>query len=256
MKYTIDCTTHRIAVESSQGCREFSLYSPEALEILTELWVTVGWTARDSYQFTWAGRPIIQLPHDVLRYQELIWRLQPDVILETGVAHGGSLMLAASLCKAMDKGRVIGVDIAVRPESRLAIERHSLSGWITLIEGSSIDPGVVAQVKQKIAPEESVLVLLDSNHSKNHVAEELRAYAPLVTGGSYIIAADGIMRNLAGLPGARDDWDSNNPYEAVREFAAAHSEFQWEEPQPLFNESRGGSHPSYWAGGFLKRLPS
>lgn len=257
MKYIIDCVAKRILVERSEGgSREISRYSPEALEIATGLWLTIGWTVRDSYRFTWAGRPIIQLPHDVLRYQELIWSVRPDVIVETGVAHGGSLVLAASVCKMMGKGRVIGVDVEIRPANRRAIESHHLSASITLVEGSSVDPEVVAQVKQKIGPGESVLVLLDSNHSKKHVAAELKAYSPLVTAGSYIIAADGIMRDLAGLPGANDDWDWNNPYEAAREFAANHPEFQWEDPQPVFNESRSGSQPSYWHGGFLKRLSS
>jgi cephalosporin hydroxylase len=256
MKYSIDADSKQMTIEDEAGCRDLDLFSAEALEILTRLWVTVGWAARDSYQFTWAGRPIIQLPHDIVRYQELLWRLRPDVIVETGVAHGGSLMLAASLCKLIGNGRVIGVDIEIRPMNREAIECHSLSPWITLIEGSSIHPDVVQRVRELIAPDESVLVLLDSNHSRRHVTAELEAYAPLVTAGSYIVAADGIMRDLAGFPGAKDDWDSNNPYEAVRQFASTHTEFRMEEPQPLFDESRGGSRPTYWPGGYLKRLPN
>jgi cephalosporin hydroxylase len=256
MKYTIEPARNRLTIEQGEGERsELELFSGAALEILTRLWVTVGWAARDSYQFTWLGQPIIQLPHDVLRYQELIWQLRPDVIVESGVAHGGSLLLSASLCKLIGKGRVIGVDIEIRPNNRAAIEAHSLSGLITLIEGSSIDPEVVQRVVHQIGRGETVLVVLDSNHSKAHVAAELDAYSPLVSPGSYLIVADGIMRELGGVPGAQADWTWNNPYDAAQEFLAAHSEFRAEEPQPRFDESRGGSRPTYWPGGYLKRLP-
>jgi cephalosporin hydroxylase len=257
MKYTTDDCSNRLTIEPREGERnELALYSPEALEILARLWLTVGWTARDSYQFTWAGQPIIQLPHDILRYQELIWQLRPDVIVETGVAHGGSVLLSASLCKLIGKGRVIGVDIEIRPANRASIEAHSLSDLITLIEGNSIDPSVVRLVFDRIRPGESVLVLLDSNHSKAHVGAELEAYSPLVSPGSYIIAADGIMRELARVPGGSADWTWNNPYDAIREFLAVHPQFRAADPPPVFDESRGGSRLTYWPGGFLKRLPS
>lgn len=257
MRYTIDDACNRLTVEHGEGeRRDLELYSPAALEILTRLWVTVGWSARDSYRFTWAGQPIIQLPHDVLRYQELIWQLRPNVIVETGVAHGGSLLLSASLCRLIGKGRVVGVDIEIRTGNRAAIEAHGLSGLITLIEGSSIDSEVVRQVGDRISPGEAVLVLLDSNHSKAHVAAELEAYSPLVSPGSYIIVADGIMRELGNVPGGKAEWAWNNPYAATEEFLAIHPEFRREEPRALFDESRGGSRPTYWPGGYLRRLPS
>ncbi len=256
MKCVIDTGSKRLTIEDGAERRDLDLFSGEALKILTNLWVTAGWAARDSYQFTWAGRPIIQLPHDILRYQELLWHLRPDVIVETGVAHGGSLVLSASLCQLIGKGRVIGVDIEIRPANRAAIEAHTLSHRIALIEGSSADPAVAARVRAMVMPGETVLVLLDSNHTKAHVAAELEAYSPLVTAGSYLVVADGIMRELAGVPGGKPDWTWNNPHEAVNSFLAAHPEFRREEPAPLFDESRGGSHPTYWPGGYLKRLPS
>src|SRR6202041_1198377 len=136
-----------------------------------------------SYSFTWLGRPIVQLPEDILLIQEAIYQVKPDVIVETGVAHGGSLIFYASLCKTMEKGRVIGIDIEIRPSNRAAVEAHPLSSFITLLEGSSTNPDVVKQVRAAIRPKEVVLVLLDSCHSKDHVLEELQAYSPLVSKG-------------------------------------------------------------------------
>src|SRR5262249_34591470 len=138
-------------------------------------WLAVGWTQRYSYSFTWLGRPLIQLPEDVIRIQEVIHRVKPDVIVETGVAHGGSLIFYASLCKATERGRIVGVDIEIRPHNRAAIEAHPLAKYITLIEGSSTDPGIVERVKSHIKPGETVLVILDSNHSRKHVLDELEA---------------------------------------------------------------------------------
>lgn len=254
MKYTIDDVRNTLTVEEDgRPPREVSFYSAEALEILTRWWVKAGWAARDSYQFTWTGRPIIQLPHDIVRYQEVVWRLRPDVIVETGVAHGGSLALSASLCKLMGKGRVIGIDVEIRPHNRRALESHPLRELITLIEGSSIDPAVAASVRGQIRAGEAALVVLDSDHSKAHVAAELETYCGLVTPGSYLVVADGFMRDLADAPGGSPDWQWNNPWEAVGEFLRSHPEFTCEEPAPLFDESRGGSRPTYYPGGYLKR---
>src|SRR6202022_4695269 len=123
----------------------------------------------------WRGRPIIQHPEDMVRLAEVIYSVKPDVIIETGIAHGGSLVYYASLLKAMGRGRVIGVDIEIRPHNRAAMEAHELKPMITMIEGSSIDPGIVAKVKSHVKPSETVLLILDSNHSKAHVAAELEA---------------------------------------------------------------------------------
>ena len=139
----------------------------------------------------------------------------------------------------MGRGRVIGIDIEIRPHNRRAIEAHEMKPLITLIEGSSIDPAVVASVRALIAPGETVLVLLDSNHTKAHVLAELEAYGPLVTPGSYIVATDGIMKEVAGAPRTEPDWNWNNPLDAAREFAAKHPEFSLEEPDvPLQRRRR------------------
>lgn len=250
----IDTEQSLLHIESAHQRRTIGLGSVEGFGLLSKLWLRAGWDTKHVYTFTWLGRPIIQLPEDVLRLQEVIWSLQPDVIIETGVAHGGGLIFYASLCKLMGKGRVIGVDIEIRPHNRAAIEAHPLASLLTLIEASSIAPETVASVKAQIQPGERVLVLLDSNHTRDHVRAELEAYAPLVTPGSYIVATDGIMMDLVGAPRSQPDWDVNNPNTAATEFAQAHPEFVQAQPDWRFNESSGLTNSvTYWPGAWLKR---
>lgn len=253
MRLTIDTETRRLIRETSEGRDELPLDSPEAFALLSEQWVAVGWGQRYSYRFTWLGRPLIQLPEDVLRIQELVFRVEPDVIVETGVAHGGSLVLYASLCRALGKGRVVGVDIEIKPHNRAAIEAHPLASSITLVEGDSIAPSVVDEVRSSIGPEDRVLVILDSNHSKAHVLAELEAYSPLVSVGSYIVATDGIMAEVAEVPGGRPEWTWDNPQEAAREFVAGNPSFELEEPVPLFDEGAVKSQATYWPSAYVRR---
>src|SRR5574338_438133 len=178
MILTIDSTAATLSVTEGGEVRRIPLYSREAFELLSHEWLRLGWNQKYTYTFSWLGRPIIQLPEDLIRIQEVIYAVKPDVIVETGVAHGGSLIFHASLCRAIGKGRVIGVDIEIRPHNRQALAEHELRRYITTIEGSSTHPQVTDLVRQMIGPDESVLVILDSNHSKAHVLGELDAYAP------------------------------------------------------------------------------
>ena len=198
---------------------------------------------------------MIQLPEDLLRMQELVFRVQPDVIVETGVAHGGSLIFYATLCKALGRGRVVGVDIEIRPRNRAAIEEHALFPHITLIEGDSADEDIVARVRECIGDGDRVIVFLDSNHTREHVLRELRAYAPLVTPGSYIVAMDGyIMELVAGGPRTGADWSTNNAKAAAEAFAREDSRFVIEDPPFLFNEALIQEPVSYGRGGTLRRV--
>jgi cephalosporin hydroxylase len=207
------------------------------------------------YTFTWLGRPVIQFADDLLRLQEIVYRVQPEVIVETGVAHGGSLIFHASLCRLLGRGRVIGIDVEIRPHNRAAIEAHPLSPLITLFEGSSIDPEVVSAVRANVGPDRTTLVVLDSNHTRAHVLAELEAYVPLVSPGSFIVVMDGhVMEAAAEAPVAAADWATNNSNAAVREFAAAHPEFEHGEPPLLFNESPLTVPLSGFRGGVLKRI--
>lgn len=253
MRLIIDTETGRLIHEDGQAIRDIPLYSKEAFELISQQWVKVGWDQKYSYTFSWLGVPIIQLPEDMLRIQEVIHTLQPDVIMETGVAHGGSLVYYASLCKAMEHGRIIGVDIEIRPHNRKAIEAHPLFPWITLIEGNSVAAEIVAQAASLIQPGETVLVILDSNHTKAHVRAELEAYAGLVTAGSYIVATDGVMKDVADTPRGKPEWADDHPTAAAAEFVAEHPEFVLEVPAWPFNESELEENITHWPGAWLRR---
>jgi len=254
MKLIIDTKEGKLIQEIEGNQRILGLYTGEAFELVSEQWQKVGWNQKYSYTFTWMGRPIIQIPEDIIRVQEVIYRGKPDVIIETGIAHGGSLVFYASLCKAIGKGRVIGIDIEIRPHNRKAIETHELSPLITLVEGSSIASEVIERVKSFIKPRESVLVILDSSHKKEHVLKELEAYHDLVTSGSYIVATDGIIKELTEVPRGKEEWAWNNPGAAVVEFTKKHPEFIVEEPVWSFNESELKKRITQWPGAFLKRI--
>ena len=206
--------------------REFDAYSEEGFRILSNLWTRSGWQQKISYEPTWLGIPIIQLPEDIVMMQELIWKVRPDVIVECGVAHGGALVLYASILELLGKGQVIGVDVEIRKYNRLAIESHPLSHRIKLIEGDSVSDDTFAAVCARIRSGDKVLVALDSLHTRAHVAAELERYAPLVTQGSYLVVFDGVMAMLPDAPNGRPDWNEDNPLEAVRDFVAAHEEFE------------------------------
>lgn len=194
--------------------------------------MTASIAAGYSYNFSWLGRPIIQYPQDIVAMQELIWTLQPDLIVETGIAHGGSLIFSASMlelnaaCGGPKDARVVGVDIDIRAHNRAAIEAHPMMRRITMIQGSSVAPEIVAAVEANVAGRKTVLVCLDSNHTHEHVLAELEAYAPMTTVGSYCVVFDTVVEDLpAGLGPARPWAPGNNPKTAVHAYLGRHPEF-------------------------------
>ena len=253
MKLTIDNDNARLIVEDDGSRSTLELYSREALELVSLQWLRLGWQMKYPYTFSWLGRPIIQLPEDMLRTQEVIYRLKPDVIIETGIAHGGSLIFYAGLCRLIGKGRIVGVDVEIRPHNREAIESHELFDLITMIEGDSVSPAVVGSVDELVGDAQTVLVFLDSDHSKKHVLAELEAYHHLVTPGSYIVATDGIMKWVHDVPRGDPAWNRDNPSAAAREFASAHPEFVIEQPPWPFNESPLDKNVTHWPDAWLKR---
>lgn len=254
---TIDMEQGWVAEQTTDGEVKYPLGSSEGFNLVSKAWLRAGWDAKYVYSFTWMGRPIIQLPDDLLRIQEIIYAVRPTLIIETGVAHGGSLIYYAGLFKAMGyAGRIIGIDIEIRPHNRQAIEAHELFPAITLVEGSSVAPDIVQQVAGLIHPDDRVMVVLDSNHSKGHVLAELEAYGPLVSPGSYIVATDGIMHWLGNAPRTEPDWDWNNPKNAAEEFLGNHPEFINAPLQFPFNEGNVSEPVTYWPGAWLKRSPA
>lgn len=254
MKLTIDNDNARLVIDEDGEVRSLDLYSREAFDIASLEWVRLGWQMKYPYTFAWMGRPIIQLPEDMLRTQEVIYRLKPDVIVETGIAHGGSLIFYASVCKAMGKGHIVGIDIEIRPHNREAIEAHELFEHITMIEGDSSAPDIVAQVDDAVGDAKTVLVILDSNHTREHVAAELEAYHHLVTPGSYIVATDGVMKWVYNGPRGEPEWKDDNPSTAAHEFVAQHADFVIEQPEWPFNESDLGTNITHWPDAWIKRI--
>jgi cephalosporin hydroxylase len=196
-----------------------------------------------SYNFFWQGRPIIQYPQDIVAMQELIWQVRPDLIIETGIAHGGSLILSASMLAqldmvdAMEAGtmidprrsnrKVLGIDIDIRPHNRSAIEAHPMASRIQMIEGSSIEEGVIEQVREVAETFDRVMVCLDSNHTHDHVRAELEAYAPLTSIGSYCVVFDTVIEDLsADLFPDRPWGPGNNPKTAVWDYLESHPQFE------------------------------
>jgi len=194
-----------------------------------------------AYNYDWLGRPIIQLPQDIVAIQELIWKQKPDIILETGIAHGGSLVLSASMLALLDlseslsagskyqkRRSVIGIDIDIRPHNRSAIEAHPFSSYISLLEGSSTDQRVVDNVYSIIPPESNVLVCLDSNHTHDHVLGELKAYSDLILPGGHIVVWDtSIEFDGSSVWTGRRPWGpGNSPYSAINEFLTTNHDFK------------------------------
>ena len=254
MKITIDSEKSNVFIEDNGQTKTVPLYSKESFEQLSRWWLKVGWNQKYPYTFTWLGRPVIQFPEDLLRIQEVIYEIKPDVIIETGVAHGGSLIFYASLCQLIGKGRVIGVDIEIREHNRAAIQAHPLARLIELIQGSSIDAKTINRVKSLIKPGETVLAILDSCHEKEHVLKELEAYSSIVTVGSYLVATDGIMKDLYDTPRGKPNWSWNNPTDAAKEFADMRKDFILQTPPWKFNEAELEKNITCWPGAWLKKI--
>ncbi len=213
---------------------------------LSNIWIRQIIPYKYAHNFSWLDRPILQVPQDIYAVQEIVWKVKPDLIVETGIAHGGSLILSASMlalldyCQAAERGlaldpresrrRVLGVDIEIRPHNRTAIEAHPMAHLIEMIEGSSVDPEVVNQVKTIARGYRKILIFLDSNHTHDHVLAELRAYAPLVSVGSYCVVWDTGIEDLPENFCSDRPWGKgNNPKTAVHEYLRSTDCFEIDE---------------------------
>ncbi len=223
--------------------RVASIAKDQQLKNVTADFLNASIIQKYSYNFSWQGRPIIQYPQDMIAMQELIWEIKPDLIIETGIAHGGSLIFSASMlalldmCDAIESGetltpsnskrKVVGIDIDIREHNREAIESHPMYSRILMIEGSSTSPEIIKQVHELASNYSKVLVCLDSNHTHDHVLEELRAYAPLTSLGSYCVVFDSVIEDLPKSLYPDRPWGpGDNPKTAIWEFLKTHPEFE------------------------------
>jgi cephalosporin hydroxylase len=202
-----------------------------------------------SYNFTWMGRPIIQYPQDIMAIQEIIYQVQPDLIIETGIAHGGSLILHASICELIGKGEVLGIDIDIRAHNKSEIEKHKMFKRISMIEGSSISPDIISKVAEIAKGKEKVIVILDSNHTHDHVLEEMKLYSGFVTKESYLMVFDTIVEDLPESKENDRPWHKgNNPKTAVWQFLKTNDNFEID--SAIDNKLLISVSPS----GFLKKV--
>lgn len=203
-----------------------------------------------NYLWTWMGVPIIQLPADIMATQEVIWKTKPDIIIETGVARGGSLIFMASILEIIGKGKVIGVDIDIRKHNRDSIEAHPLSKRINLVEGGSVDTDILAEVRSHIRKDSKVMVVLDSDHSRSHVLNECRAYGPMVTQGCYLVVADTLVGHVEekDAPTNRSKlwFKGNDPLSATNDYLKENDRFE------IDDEINGKLVLSSSPGGYLK----
>ena len=226
----------------------------ESLRDLSYSWLERSATAKYSYHFEWMGRPIIQYPQDMIAVQEILWRVQPELVIETGIAHGGSLVFSASMLELIaisggPSGQVLAVDIDIRAHNRKRIEEHPMARRISMIEGSSTAPEVVSRIQEAARGKRSVLVLLDSDHTHEHVLAELEAYAPLVTVESYCVVFDTAVELMPADHSSTRRWGKgNNPRTAVRDYLNHHQEFE------IDKELEDKLLITVAPGGFLRRI--
>jgi cephalosporin hydroxylase len=221
------------------------------VQALSRIWMREVTRHKYAYNFSWMGRPLIQLPQDMVAVQEIIWKIKPDLIIETGIAHGGSLIYYASLLEVMgEDGYVLGIDVDIREHNRVEIENHPMYKRIKMIQGSSIDSAVIEKVKEYVSEKKSVLVVLDSNHTHEHVMSELELYSPFVTKESYLVVFDTLVEDMPDdlQPNDRPWGKSNNPKTAV---------WEWIKKNPSFEIDKKIEHKlliTVAPDGYLKRV--
>lgn len=226
MKYVETDSSTMITVTSGDQNISCGLYSQEGMELLSALWLKLAAQNRLMYEVQWMGVPFIQLAEDLAMMHELVWTLKPDCIVECGIGQGGGLLFYASMMELIGNGRVIGVDIEIREANRKRLDEHPLKKRIELIEGSSTSADVVACIYRKIKHGERVLVILDSDHTCEHVLKEMELFHSLVAVGSYLVVMDGGAAHVWDIPRDQAKYKNNHPLMAIEAFVTAHPEFE------------------------------
>jgi len=243
--------------EDEKAARLEEYANDDQFQAQSREWLKTSMQKKYVYNFNWMGRPIIQYPQDIMAVQELIWQVKPDLVIETGIAHGGSLILSASMLALLDVNeqgsktdrKVLGIDIDIREHNKKAIEDHPLSFMIDMIEGSSVDGDTIKQVQDYAKGHKKIMVFLDSMHTHDHVMQELQAYAPLVSKDSYCVVFDSFVEDMGDDIFPDRPWDvGNNPKTALFEFLKSNSDFEID--KTIDNKLMVSVAPN----GFLKKI--
>jgi len=247
IKNYITETDSSIILKNEKGQEEVKLYTKEGFEMLSNLWIKVAAEFKVNYELTWLGRPIIQFGSDMIMLQELIWEVKPDIFIETGIAHGGSLIYTASLFEMIGNGRVIGIDIDIREHNKVAILAHPMFKRISMIEGSSVADSTILALEKQLESGKKIMVMLDSNHSREHVLNEINLYSKYIPVGSYLIVQDGAQKWVADIPRGKAEWMDDNPLNAIDDFLKVNSDFVVDETYTRLGITQSPK-------GFLKRI--
>lgn len=236
-----------IVVRTKDGIeRSVELYSEKGVELLTALRMKQMAEFKTMYEPNLFGMRVIQVPNDLVAMQELVWRVRPGAIVELGIAHGGSLVMYAGLCELMGQGKVLGIDIEIRPENRSKVEAHEFSERIELLEQSSLDQGAYERASEFCKNTGENIIILDSNHSSRHVLQEMKMYSNLVSANGYLVVMDGAQALVSDIPRGKTKWKTDNPLTAIHKFLNDSEEF---EIDPHFTRFGETSCPD----GFLRR---
>jgi cephalosporin hydroxylase len=253
MKLSIDTNHRNIKLYTNKKNLIFNLYTKKAFNILSNFWLEYVWNQKYTYRFTWLGYPIIQLPDDIINIQELIYKEKPKYIIETGVAHGGSIIFYASIAKLLNLKKVIGIEKKIKKKNLLKLKKSHLKKFFQIIEGDSTSKKIVKKISS-IIKNEKTLIILDSNHSFEHVYKELISYSSILKKNSFIIATDGIVDVMKFAP-RRFMYNKNGgPVLAVKKFLNNNKKFRDFIPINLFNESKVDKNLTHWQNGWLKKI--
>jgi cephalosporin hydroxylase len=254
MKIVIDTDTGRLMAAGPEGVRDLPLYSKDGFDVLSRLWMKVGWNQNFQSSFTWCGQPILELRADLLFTQEVVNCVRPNVIIQTGLAHSGLFLLLASMLRSHGGGKVIGVDANIPLELRQALDATDLASDLTLLRGEIVAESTLTQLKQTIIEDARVMAILASNRSKAAVRDELEAYAPLVSVGSYLVATGGFLQDVHDVPRGNPQWKDDHPAAAALEFALEHAEFRLEEFDAPLQDKRRATTVTFWPQAWLRRV--
>jgi len=253
MKLLINTSTKKVHITKEYSKLNLSLYSKKAFNSLSNFWLEYIWNQKYTYRFTWLGFPIIQLPDDIINIQELIYKERPKYIVETGVAHGGSIIFYASLVKLLNLKKVIGIEKKIKKKNLTNLQKDPLKNYFKIMQGDSTSEEIVKKVKS-IIKKNKTLVILDSNHSSEHVYKELVAYSNILQKKSLIVATDGIVDFMQFAPRRLKYNKKGGPILAIKKFLSENKKFKQINPTNLFNESNVDQNVTHWQNGWIRKI--